>query len=124
MLQIYTIIIACSVIITLFIFAFTCTLYIACKCRLICGVSLRRAAIISIQAIITTFAVFRRAWWCAVRLLCGVACQVAFIRTESPPPQTKTLQTKRVLLYMVASCSRDEEGKVTENFVSSFSFRI
>ena len=41
-------------------------------------------------------------------------------RTAAPPPQTKTLKTKIVLLYRVRTCSRC--GKVSENFVASFSF--
>ena len=52
-------------------------------------------------------------------LFCAV-CHAAFIRT--PPPQTKTLQTRKVLLYRAALLF--QRGKVSENFVSSLSFHI
>ena len=79
-------------------------------------------AAISIQAIITTFAVFRRVP-CAFIVSRSVFVLVMF-RTGSPPPHTKTLKTKRVFLYRAALLFQGEDGKVIENFVASLSFHI
>ena len=92
---------------------------IACKCRLICGVFLCGVLLI---IIIGNYNYLCRVPG-AVRFYCVcVACSVCLFRTESPPPQMKTLKTKRVFLYRAALVP--VIGKAIQNFVTSLSFRI
>ena len=59
-----------------------------------------------------------------MRLLCGVACHVAFNRTESPPPQTKTLRIQIVFLYRAALVFQTWEGDTKLFYEFKFSYRV
>ena len=129
-----------GVIITLFMYDCIRTLlynradigYLLLSCRIFAPICFNQ------QAIITTFAVFRRAW-CAtlcneihfVFVVFRVLIQEGSITRKrkkqikfsiSPPPQTKTLKTKRVFVYrMLRFCSRyGSSGKLCSEFKFSY----